>query len=388
MKTRLFLTIFLSLAFAFTASVAQASPLTERLKGRILIQVQAHGEAWYLNPANRQRYFLGRPADAFALMQKLSLGISNRDFDSFSGKAPARLKGYILLKTEDLGKAYYVNPDNLQMHYLGRPADAFLLMRKLGLGINNFDLSLIPTAGASAIPPGSVLNIIVTAPKVDTRVGLPLLVSGQARVFENTLNLRLKNANGKTLVEDFATANSPDLGQYGSFEKSLTYPLAETERGSLEVFAYSPKDGSEIDKIIIPVYFETVDSITLKTFFSNSTQDPGTLDCGTTYAVERRVARTSAVGASALNELLKGPTVGESRAGFFTNINPGTKLNKLSIENGIAEADFSSSLGEGVGGSCRVSAIRSQIESTLKQFPTVKNVIISINGESEEILQP
>jgi len=41
-----------------------------------------------------------------------------------------------------------------------------------------------------------------------------------------------------------------------------------------------------------------------------------------------------------------------------------------------------------MGGSCRVSAIRSQITQNLLQFPTIKNVIISVNGRTEDILQP
>jgi len=41
-----------------------------------------------------------------------------------------------------------------------------------------------------------------------------------------------------------------------------------------------------------------------------------------------------------------------------------------------------------VGGSCRVAAISAQIMETLKQFPTVKDVIISINSRTEDILQP
>ncbi|MEK7123004.1 MAG: thrombospondin type 3 repeat-containing protein [Patescibacteria group bacterium] len=53
--------------------------LVNRLKGRILLQVQRNGEAWYLNPVNGRRYFLGRPSDAFVLMQGLGLGITNED---------------------------------------------------------------------------------------------------------------------------------------------------------------------------------------------------------------------------------------------------------------------------------------------------------------------
>jgi hypothetical protein len=44
---------------------------------------------------------------------------------------------------EDHGRAYYVNPVDLKMHYLGRPADAFSVMRNLGLGITNANLRQI-----------------------------------------------------------------------------------------------------------------------------------------------------------------------------------------------------------------------------------------------------
>ncbi len=117
--------------------------LSKRLSGRILLQVEEKGEAWYINPTDGSKYFLGRPEDAFSLMRKLALGINNKNFDSFKGKAPARLSGRILLKVEDSGKAYYVNPLDLKMHYLGRPDDAFNLMRNFGLGAKNSDIRQI-----------------------------------------------------------------------------------------------------------------------------------------------------------------------------------------------------------------------------------------------------
>jgi spore germination protein GerM len=61
-------------------------------------------------------------------------------------------------------------------------------------------------------------------------------------------------------------------------------------------------------------------------------------------------------------------------------------LQNLTIENGIARADFNSALN--VGGSCRVTAISSQIKQTLLQFDTVNQVIISINGRTDNVLQP
>jgi len=126
------------------------------LRGRILLQVESHGEAWYVNPVNNQRYYLGRPSDAYALMRSLGLGISNADFNSFSVKAPGRLAGRILLKAQDKGQAYYVDPRELKLYYLGRPSDAYNVMRAKGLGISNRDLAAIPVAATSA--PINALN--------------------------------------------------------------------------------------------------------------------------------------------------------------------------------------------------------------------------------------
>ncbi len=138
------LAVFLTAGMAVSPSATQAQSLGSKLSGRILLAVQANGEAWYINPVNQQRYFLGRPSDAFNLMQQLGLGISNKDFNSFDGEAPVRLSGRILLKVEDSGKAYYVNPLDFKLYFLGRPADAFQLMRELSLGITNLNLDAIP----------------------------------------------------------------------------------------------------------------------------------------------------------------------------------------------------------------------------------------------------
>ncbi|MFH1822724.1 MAG: hypothetical protein ABH830_03410, partial [Patescibacteria group bacterium] len=42
--------------------------------GYILLQVEDNGEAWYVYPTTGKRYYLGRPQDAFNLMKKLGLG--------------------------------------------------------------------------------------------------------------------------------------------------------------------------------------------------------------------------------------------------------------------------------------------------------------------------
>src|SRR5688572_3929814 len=49
------------------------------LSGRILLQVEQHGEAWYVEPTSGKRWFLNRPADAFKILRERGIGISNAD---------------------------------------------------------------------------------------------------------------------------------------------------------------------------------------------------------------------------------------------------------------------------------------------------------------------
>ncbi|MFH1745010.1 MAG: trypsin-like peptidase domain-containing protein, partial [bacterium] len=118
--------------------------LSKRMKGNILLQVEKNGEGWYVNPDNEKKYYLGRPADAFSIMRNLGLGIKNSELNNYiNSKFPDRLSGKIMLDVEKNGEAYYVNPNNLKGYYLNRPADAFRVMRELGLGITNNDIRKI-----------------------------------------------------------------------------------------------------------------------------------------------------------------------------------------------------------------------------------------------------
>ncbi|NQT49593.1 hypothetical protein HQ571_02770 [Candidatus Kuenenbacteria bacterium] len=134
---------FLSVDFVHSKTLA------ETLSGKILLQVEENGEAWYVYPGELERYYLGRPADAFDIMRTLGLGVSEANYDMFNGTAPSNLAGKILLRVEANGEAYYVYPNDLEMHYLGRPADAFDIMRSLGLGITNDNLEDITVATES-----------------------------------------------------------------------------------------------------------------------------------------------------------------------------------------------------------------------------------------------
>lgn len=60
--------------------MAYNNALTNRFRGRILLQVESRGQAWYINPKDGKRYFLGTAEDAYQVMRKQSMGMSERDF--------------------------------------------------------------------------------------------------------------------------------------------------------------------------------------------------------------------------------------------------------------------------------------------------------------------
>lgn len=69
----LFEKLALGITNANLAKVSPGSALAERLKGRLLLQVESLGEVWYINPADDRTVYLPPTAAALALVQPLSL---------------------------------------------------------------------------------------------------------------------------------------------------------------------------------------------------------------------------------------------------------------------------------------------------------------------------
>jgi len=123
-----------------TSVATKSLSFTDRLKGMIVLQTQSRGEAYYIYPVDGKAYSLGRPADAFAVMRKLGLGVKNSFIKGYT-EYPDKVAGKILIDVDTKGRAHYVYPKDRKAYYLGRPSDAFAIMREKGLGISNADLA-------------------------------------------------------------------------------------------------------------------------------------------------------------------------------------------------------------------------------------------------------
>ena len=230
--------------------------------------------------------------------------------------------------------------------------------------------------------------IVLYEPAPHATVSGSVLIRGAARVFENQFLVQLVDASGKVLAQESAYAHAPDAGQYGDFAVTLEIPLSASGTLSVKAFDPSPKDGSPLGFVEVPLTATSSGSKTMAVKVFWGAPGDNQTDCTAVVPLERTVAATSSVARVALEALLAGPTDAERADGYFSSIPSGVHVQKLSIVNGVAYADFDQTLDRAVGGSCRVAAIRAQITKTLTQFSSVDSVVISIDGRTGDILQP
>jgi hypothetical protein len=94
--------------------------------------------------------------------------------------------------------------------------------------------------------------IVVSDPVVGQRVSSPVTVTGTANVFEATVSLRLLDASGREIATRFTTATCGS-GCRGSWSVSVPYRLGRTQRGTVQVYEVSAKDGSRQHVVNVPV---------------------------------------------------------------------------------------------------------------------------------------
>jgi hypothetical protein len=239
------------------------------------------------------------------------------------------------------------------------------------------------------IEANSLINVFSPLPQQTIKGTVE--ITGQARgswFFEASFPIKIVDDKNNELAAGIATAQSDWMTEdFVPFTASLVLPATNASRGFVVFHKDNPSGlPANDDSFSVPVKFTAEELMNVQVFFGNT--NDGGADCNQVHASSRSIAKTKEVARAALEQLLLGPTAAEKQLGIFTSINPGVKIQSLTITGGLAKVDFDKTLEEAVGGSCRVAAIRSQITQTLKQFPTIKNVLISIEGRTEDILQP
>ncbi len=97
-------------------------------------------------------------------------------------------------------------------------------------------------------------NILVYYPWPNDTIKNPIDLEGVAIAFEGTVSIRIKDSKGKSLIETTVQAESGT--ERSVFKGQVSFDKSESNKGFVEIFTLSPKDGQEQDKVTIPVNFQ------------------------------------------------------------------------------------------------------------------------------------
>lgn len=265
------------------------------------------------------------------------------------------------------------------------------------VGVSRFAANNTAFEGASdtdsktgAALPASSTDVVIDVPLPGETVQSPLTVSGKARgnwFFEANIPVVLKDENGNIIAEAGGYAEGDWMTtDFVPFSATLTFTDPGTAYGTLEIRKDNPSGDANRDAShFVPVAFDRA-ARQVWVYWGNTRLDKDAKSCTNVFPRQRTVLTTTTIARAVLDQLLAGPDADEKRAGYLTSIPERVAVRRLWIQDGVAHVDFNSALN--AGGSCRVAAIRSQVEHTLEQFPSVTSVVISVDGNVEEALQP
>lgn len=215
-------------------------------------------------------------------------------------------------------------------------------------------------------------------------------VEGKAITFEGTVNIEVTDNEGNICFAGFTTTDAKEPSEYGTFKKDIVLSLfPQSDQITLKCFLISAKDGTITEKEEKTLSYK-IEYQLANIYLPNSVKNPEMLDCKKVYPVERRIKRGSETPAiDALQFLINGPTEKEKELGYLDPLIPqNININYVKTEGESVVVDFGEEFLSITGGSCKVQAIHAEIEQTVKQFYPDYNIIISANGNREEVLQP
>lgn len=208
--------------------------------------------------------------------------------------------------------------------------------------------------------------------------GNPVVVRGRARTFENTVQVRARDASGAVLAEVFTTSTG-EIGRHNPFTAQVWLTRDPGSQVTVEAFEYSANDGA--------VRSLTSNRVPIAEGRTRITLAFATSDCAVVKDFTRDVPATVAVARLLVEALVAGPTSTEKAAGAAAPFPAGARVRTVVLRNGQLAVDFNERM-ENVGGACAAQAIRTSLTRTLERLPSVTSVVISAMGSTTKALQP
>lgn len=198
-------------------------------------------------------------------------------------------------------------------------------------------------------------------------VANPLVITGKARTFENNVALRVRNARGAVIAEDFTTATG-DMGNHNPYRAEVWLTSDPGARITVEALEYSAKDGSEQSLVSVTQPYD-VEIIDATLYLPDD-------NCERVLPETRRLPKSVAMARLLVEALV--------RERPFPK---GSDVQSVILRDGVLTVDFNERL-QNVGGSCAAQMIRASVTTTLSKLPSVKKVVITAGGSEKLALQP
>lgn len=236
-------------------------------------------------------------------------------------------------------------------------------------------------------------RLIVETPSEGGIVQDAFLITGRADASIRSVTVDVLHEDRQPIYSTFAAMQGTDgfarFSINGAVDTFGAAVLPDVPEPIVLVVTGLDKDGGVVEAVERRLLYGKGDMVGVSVQFQNAGKDLTSDICSTTHAVQRFVPSDTNIYRAAIEELLAGPTADELNDGYSTSIPPKVILKDIGADaGGIVTANFTAALDKNVAGSCRVGAIRAQIERTLSQFPEVRGVVIAVEGDSSTALQP
>lgn len=236
-------------------------------------------------------------------------------------------------------------------------------------------LKVLSPNGGETFTLGQTINIKWSSKCTDPNKTVLLSIGiKDSQAVSELLSMEVKNSGSY----DFTIPSNYNLSGYNSNKYDVTIDY---------VYGNGDAVSDKSDGFFTIINSDQSKTMSVKVFFPKN--NAGASDCSVVYPFNRTISSTLYVASAAMVELSKGPTVEEKKLGYFGVIPEGTKINSISLVGSVISVDFNKNI-ENDFTTCSGAARLSAINKTLLQFPTIKLIKYSVEGNSnpDQIFQP
>lgn len=219
---------------------------------------------------------------------------------------------------------------------------------------------------------------VIASPIPNSPINLNSNIKGSAKYGSGYFYYKVVNRRTQSVYGDGKLKLDKKTGAYSDFSLSvgLNGALDLLDQDAIDIsFSDSSNILSAKNKMTVSYIYNGGLSSKIKIYISS-----GKSDCGSVVPVERLVNAARSPIRSSVEEVIKGPSDTEKSRGYFSPISNLSSIRSLDLRSSVLYLDFTKNILESLVNPCDIATARAEIFQTVKQFPDIKTVVISVDG--------